>query len=118
MAELDGTGLSAVNAGVRFLLELAALVVAGYWGYSIGQTQVVKIGLGIGLPLTVAVVWGVFGSPAAPYRLSRPWRLSLEIFILGGAAIGLYLLDRPILGVGFAIVAVLNTILLYVLGQS
>ena len=28
---------------------------------------------------------GVFGSPAAPYRLEYPWQLGLEVLILGGA---------------------------------
>lgn len=118
MADAGSSVFGAVNASLRFLLELAALVALGYWGYSVGGTQLVKIGLGLGVPVTVAVVWGLLGSPAAPYRLDQPWRLFLEILILGGAAVALYLLDRPLLAVGFALVATVNTVLLYVLGQS
>lgn len=41
-----------------------------------------------------------------------------ELLILGGAAVGLYLLNRPTLAVGFVVIAVLNTIHLYALGQT
>lgn len=118
MADAGSSTLGAVNAAVRFLLELAALVAVGYWGYSLGQTQLVKLGVGIGLPVVVAAVWAAFGSPAAPYRLGQPWRVLLEVLILGGAAVTLYLLDRPVLAAGFAVVAAINTVVLYVLGQS
>lgn len=118
MTEPKTTALEMVNASVRFGLELAALGIVGYWGYSIGQTDAVKLGLGVSLPLVVVAVWGVFGSPAAPYRLEYPWRLGLEVLILGGAAIALYLLDRPVLAAEFVAIATLNTILLYILGQT
>lgn len=117
MADPEPTALAWANSGVRFLLEIVALVVVGYWGYTLGGTRAVKLGVGIGLPLVIAAVWGLFGSPAAPYRLGQPWRLGLEVLILGGAAVSLYLLDRPLLAAGFALVAAVNTVLLYVLGQ-
>lgn len=118
MADAPSIAVTAVNAAVRFLLELAALVVFGYWGYSLGSTQVASVGLGIGVPLGVAVVWALFGSPAAPYRLGHPWRLLLELAVLGGAAVALAALDRPTLAVAFAVAAGINTALLYVLGQA
>lgn len=107
-----------VTAGVRFLLEVAALVVFGYWGVRTGQGQVAKVGLGLGIPLAVAVVWGLVGAPAAPYRLARPWRLALEVAILGGAALGLYSLGRTTLAVLFAAVAAVDTLLLYAGGEA
>lgn len=118
MAELGNSALASVNAAVRFLLELVAIGVLGYWGYSVGQSQLLKVGLGLGVPLVVIVGWGLLGSPAAPYRLTQPWRLVLEILILGGAAVALYLIDRPGVAGLFALVAAVNTGLLYVLGQS
>lgn len=112
------TALTTVNAALRFLLELATLVVFGYWGYALGDTRPVKLGLGLGLPLGVAVIWAVFGSPAAPYRLEHPWRLLLEVTILGGATVALSALDEPMVAVGFGILAGVSTTLSYALGQS
>lgn len=117
VASPEDDGVASANAVVRFLLELAALGVFGYWGYSFGGTPVGKLGIGIGLPLVVVLVWGVFGAPAAPYRLEQPWRVLLEILVLGGAVLALSLLGRPVLAAGFAVVAALNTTLLYVLGR-
>ena len=118
MTEQETTVLGTVNAGARFLLEVAALGILGYWGYSVGQTQVVKLSLGVGIALMVASVWGLFGSPAAPYRLGYPLRLGLEVAILGGAASALYLLDQPTLSAVFAVSTVLNITLLYLLDQT
>lgn len=72
MGDAGPSVIASANAVVRFLLEPAALVASGYWGYSLGTTQPVKLGVGIGLPLFAAVVWAAFGSPAAPYRLGQP----------------------------------------------
>ncbi len=118
MIEPESTRLEMANAGVRLVIELVSLVVFGYWGYSIGRTPGFKLGFAVAAPLIVALIWGVFGSPAAPYRLEYPWRLGLELLILGGAAAGLFLLDRPMLAVVFVVLAALNTMLLYSLGQA
>lgn len=109
----DGT-VTAVNAGTRFLLEIAALVALGYWGYQTGEGPLLQFGLGIGIPLVVAVVCGLVGTPAAPYRLGQAWRILVELAILGGAVAALYLTGRTLLAVGFGIVVALDTTLLYV----
>ena len=52
--------------GVRFGLELAALVALGYWGFTTGGT-LTRIVLGLGAPLLAAVLWGLFVSPKAKF---------------------------------------------------
>lgn len=118
MTKIDSGFLAIANEGVRFLLEVVALMALGYWGYRTGQGQIVKIGLGLGIPLVIAVIWGLLGAPAAPYRLAQPWRLGLEVIILGSAVVGLYLLDRASLALIFGIIAILNTFLLYFWAQT
>ncbi len=66
------------NLALRFLLELCALVALGYWGFKTGGTLMAKIGLVIGAPLVVAVVWGTFVSPRAPVQLPGPLVLILQ----------------------------------------
>lgn len=115
MSESEPSTLGSATVGLRFLLEVVAVGILAYWGYSVGQSQLLKVGLGIGVALVVVVVWGLLGSPAAPYRLEQPWRLVLETVILGSAALAIYLVERPVLAVLFALVAAVNTGLLYVL---
>jgi len=111
------TGVKAVNLGLRFLLEICALVALGYWGFQAGKTGLTKGLLGIGTPLLAAVIWGIFGSPAAPYPASTIMRLFLEIMILGSAAIALYSSGHQSLSVSFAILSIINKVLMYIWNQ-
>lgn len=38
-----------------------------------------KMILGVGLPLVIAFIWGLFASPAAPYKVGNTMKLVLEI---------------------------------------
>lgn len=60
------------NLTLRFLLELCMLATLGYWGLRTGEQLVVKIALGIGVPLLVGMVWGIFLAPKSTRRLDEP----------------------------------------------
>lgn len=115
-ADGDGnarSGAVTANEALRFALELAALAVLGYWGYVRGGTALAGYGLGIGLPLSVAVAWALFGSPAAPYRVGEAGRLVLEVAILGGATLAVLDVWGAVLGGAFGVVAGSNTVLIH-----
>jgi hypothetical protein len=85
-----------INLALRFLLELAALFSLGYWGWTQNQ-DVLRFGLGIGLPLLAAVLWGTFRVPGdasasgkAPVPTPGPLRLILELAFFGAAVWALY----------------------------
>lgn len=82
-----------INLAFRFLLELAALIAMGYWGW------VVHDGLSrylftIGAPLLAAAVWGVFRVPndggRPVVRVPGVVRFWLEIVFFGFAIWGLF----------------------------
>ncbi|CAH2716166.1 hypothetical protein BACCIP111895_03350 [Neobacillus rhizosphaerae] len=106
-----------INLGVRFLLEILALVIFGYWGFRISQGTMLKIGLGIGTPLLAAVIWGMFGSPKAPYLLSGIPFFLLEIIIFGFPAIALYFTGKHGLAFIYGLITVINLVLLKVWKQ-
>jgi hypothetical protein len=60
------------NDGLRFLLELAALISLGYWGFAEhdGVSQWLP---GLGAPLVAEAVWGAFVAPRRriPRRIRR-----------------------------------------------
>ena len=109
--------IKGANLALRFLLELCVLAALGYWGFKIGSASIGKIALGIGAPLVVAVVWGVFVSPNAAVALPWPVHLLLELVIFGLAAAALYAAERPTLGWVLALVFVINRVLMYVWEQ-
>ena len=76
------------NSGLRFLLELAMLASLGYYGFT-QFDGVAAWGLGCGLPLVAAVVWGVFVSPKASHPTTDPARVLVEIALLGSGPVAL-----------------------------
>lgn len=105
--------LKSANTALAFFLELGALVALGYWGFHTGPNRLVKIGLGIGLPVAAIVIWGFWGAPNSSTQLQGFWFLLLQIVFFGGAAVALYAANKHTLGIIFALVFVVNCVLLY-----
>ncbi len=111
------TVIKNANLALSFFLELCVLVALGYWGFQTGQGTIAKIGLGIGAPVVAVVVWGLFGAPKAVWHLNGPWRLILEVVFFGSAAVALFAAGQRVLGIAFALVFVLNSVLIHALAQ-
>ncbi|GGT92801.1 YrdB family protein [Streptomyces violascens] len=60
--------LKPLNLLLIFLLELAVLVAAGYWGFARDAGRPVRILLGIGTPVVLAALWSLLGAPDATYK--------------------------------------------------
>ena len=111
------TILKAGNLALSFLLELCLLAALGYWGIQTGQGTLAKIALGVGAPLLVAVVWGVFCAPKAAKRLHGPALHVVELALFGAAALALAVAGQPVLAVTFAALIIGNRVLILVWGQ-
>ncbi|HOA24466.1 MAG TPA: YrdB family protein [Aggregatilineales bacterium] len=76
------------NLALRFLLEIAALVAYGYWGWT-QHEGAGRFLWAIGLPVVAAAAWGTFrvpGDPAeAPVAVPGIVRLLLETVFFAGA---------------------------------
>lgn len=108
--------LKMLNLGVRFLLELCMLAAVGYWGFKT-QSGVMRIVLGIGLPLLFIVIWGLFVAPKAIYPLHGIPHMVLSLILLGSGAVALFASGRTTLGWAYTIILVVNQILLIVWKQ-
>jgi len=79
------------NEVLRFALEIAALVALGYAGLNLVDDALVGAVLGVALPLTGAVLWGVFrvdGDPkVAPVPVPGVVRLCLEFDFFAAAVL-------------------------------
>src|SRR3954468_4404105 len=62
-----------LNLGLRFVLELGALVARAWGGVHVGGWTGAELILGICLPLLAAVIWWLFVAPKA--RFSVPLRV-------------------------------------------
>ena len=104
--------LKGLNLLVRFLLELAMLAAVGYWGLKTGSGWIMKVVLGIGMPILIAVVWGLFVAPKARYPLHGAAHLALGFVLLGSGAVALFASGRADLGWIYMIILVVNHVLM------
>jgi hypothetical protein len=104
--------LKSLNLLVRFLLELCLLAAAGYLGFNTQSGWFMKILFGIGLPVLIATLWGLFVAPKAIYPLSGAAHLILELVLLASGAVALFASGKPALGWVYTIVLILNKVLL------
>ena len=110
--------LLVASLALQFLLELAALAALGYWGSTSGDGTFAHVALAIAAPVLAAVVWGMFGSPKAPFHLRGARRLVLEVVFFGSATAALFASRQPVLGAVFAVTVVVNVALLHALGEG
>jgi len=107
-------GSNPVNLAVRFLLELAALIAIGAWGWSLTDEWPRYLAV-VGLPLVAAALWGVFAVPDDPSRSGRApvpvpgvLRLLLELAFFAFAVWALFDIGSSTLGWVLAGVVVLH----------
>jgi len=109
--------LKGLNLLVRFLLELCLLAAVGYWGFKTHSGWVLKIIFGIGLPILIAVLWGLFIAPRATHPLTGIAYLAVELILLGSGAVALFASGRPNLGWIYTVVLVVNKVLILIWKQ-
>lgn len=110
-------GLKSANLALAFLLELCALAALGFWGFRTGQSFFMKLVLGLGLPLVVAIFWGAFLAPKAAVAVSEPLHTILELLVFALAAVLLYVSGQPGPAWIFGLAVVVNQMLLAVWQQ-
>ncbi len=89
-------GSHPVNLALRFLLELAALLALGVWGWQQSEGWL-RIVLTIAVPIIAAAIWGTFNVPhdpsrsgAAPVAVPGMLRLAIELALFLVATWALY----------------------------
>lgn len=109
-----------INLGVRFLLELAALVAYGMLGWHLGSNLFLKVVLALAFVVLAALLWGlpaVAGdrgrSEKGPLMVPGWVRLVVETGVFVGAVWSFYIAGVGIVGFWFAIVAIVQCLTAY-----
>lgn len=101
-----------LTLGLRFLLEMAALVAMAYWGWT-QHGGLVRFVWMIGLPLGAAIVWGTFISPKAPLTLPGMIQLALELIVFGTGVWAFWSAGQTRVALVFAALVVIHYALAY-----
>ncbi|MFC6356974.1 YrdB family protein [Luethyella okanaganae] len=93
------------NDILRFLLEIFAVVSLGIWGFTAWPLPWPGVLIGIVTPGIAIVLWGLFRSPKAVFRLDAFGKAIVEILVMGTAAFAWWGMGQPVVAVVFALVA-------------
>ena len=99
------------NDVLRFLLELFAFVSLGFWGFAAWPLPWPGVLVGILAPAVAIVLWGLFRSPKAVFRLDPFGKAVVEIAVFGAAALAWWDLDQPVVAAVFALVATVSGVI-------
>jgi len=104
--------LKTINSVLAFFLELIMLAAFSYWGFHGEKSVLIKWLLGIGVPLAVIFIWGLYLAPNAKHRLNITAGTILSLTLFLGAAIALYQTSHSVLAITFAIAIIINQVFL------
>ena len=110
-------GQHPLNLAFRFLLELSALGLVGFWGWKTGGNGFGRYLLSIGAVVLLAELWGTFRVPGdpgkAPVAIPGLLRLLLELCFFGAASWAAYISISPRSGVVFGVLVLIHYLLSY-----
>jgi len=82
-----------------FLSELAALAAFAWFGFSLDAPVWVRALAGFGLPVAVAVVWGLFAAPRAKFAPPGKVVVAIKTAVYVLAALAVVAVGHPVLAV-------------------
>ncbi|WP_420148289.1 YrdB family protein [Spirosoma sp.] len=100
--------IRAIHQAIYFMVELSMLASLSYAGFSSAYHNYL---LGIGLPLSAIILWGIFAAPRSTYRLDLPYRSLFTISLFGLSAFLLYQTGQAHLAILFGSIALLSEII-------
>lgn len=90
---------------IRSIVLVISVATLALWGFATWPLPW-NIVLGIGAPVLVILVWALFLSPRPVLRLHPFLRATVELLIYVSVTIAWWLMDQPVIGLAFALVAV------------
>lgn len=106
-----------VNLLFRFLLELTALGLAGFWGWKTGGMGFRRYLLCIGVVVLLAALWGTFRVPGDPGKVPVAvpglLRFAIEMIFFGAATWAAYTSVSPRAGLIFGALTLIHYLLSY-----
>jgi hypothetical protein len=108
--------MTALNLGLRFLLELCGIAALAAWGWSVSDALPLRLAAAVLAPAVLIVVWALVVAPRARNPVPQTSRMLIGTVLLLACA-GLLAVAGPVgLAAVFAAANIANTALLLALG--
>jgi hypothetical protein len=112
------SAIRGANLALAFVIELAMLAGFAYAGWVGPEPVWLKFVLAVGLPALAILLWAVWAAPkAGKRRLSEPGLTIFKIAIFGAATFALWASGQGFWAAVFAVLAAINLIAAWLLGQ-
>ena len=106
--------IAALNAALRFVLELAGIAALGIWGWTVAGDSPLRLVLAVGAPLVLIALWAAFIAPRSRSHLDQRTRFVVGSGLLLVAAAALWAAGSPTAAAALGILIVVNTALAFV----
>jgi hypothetical protein len=110
--------LKSLNLSLALFLELCLLAAFVYWGFHLPTNIFFQIIAGVGVPLVVIILWGVWLAPNADLRLGLGWLIALKTVLFGLASMALIVSRQPQIGITLLAVFAIGEVLGLIWGQE
>lgn len=110
--------LKRINTILSFFLEIVMFAIFVYWGFHTGESLWLKLALGIGVPVVVFIVWGVFLAPEAGQRVKGSAGVVVSVLLFYLAVLMLFQTRHLVLGTIMLVIVALNRTLAVIWRQS
>jgi hypothetical protein len=107
--------VKAINLGLRFALELAAIAALIVFAFSLDAGTAVRVLVALATAGLFIAVWGRWCAPNSDHRLDDPARLGVEVVVFAAAAVALAAAGEPLWAAVFAGLVVINEAFLWAL---
>jgi hypothetical protein len=106
-----------INDAIRFLLELAGIAAAAYWGYRTAGEGPPGVALAVVASGILIVFWGLVVAPRAVNPIAPTARVLIGSTALLLTAAGLYVAGQTTFALVFAALIIVNTALFLTLSR-
>lgn len=112
--------MALVNLGLRFLLEVAGYLLAGYAAYvrTAGLPEPVRWTFAVGTTVALIVIWALTVAPRRQNGLSQGQKDIIGTVMLLVVAAAVALSGQPVFALAYAVILVVNAVLLRVSGDD
>lgn len=110
--------MAIANLTLRFLTELAGIAAIGYAGLQVTGPMPVRAIAAIGGALALIITWALVVSPNTVNGLTQVQKDLIGTGLLLLAAVALGVAGQLRLAIAFAIIVIVNTALMFVIGQD
>ncbi|OTN88907.1 hypothetical protein A5819_001399 [Enterococcus sp. 7E2_DIV0204] len=99
------------NIAIAFLIEVAAIFILGYWGFTLQSSKIIRVTVVLLAPILMIIIWSIWCAPSSNYRLEGLWLVILKCLLFGIVACCLFTMKQSSIAIIFVTIVAINLVL-------